>query len=74
MLLVYILFEASKEYVNSSVISAVSPASMVRRRLIIASKILSHSIRTVLKISSLVFQHLGLAELIKRCKPAAAKM
>lgn len=73
MLLGHFLFETFKEDVGTPVVSAGCYATTVRRRLIdLAGKIVSHSEKILLKISSAAFDHLGLADLFERCKTAPA--
>lgn len=73
MLLGHFLLETFKEDVGTTVVPTGAYATTVRRRLIdIAGKIVSHSGKIVLKISSACFESLRLPELIKRCRQAPA--
>jgi hypothetical protein len=68
MLLGHFLMETFKEDVGAPIISVNAYANTVRRRLIdIAGKIVSHSGKIILKISSACFESLRIPELLKRC-------
>ena len=63
--------ETFKEDVGISVVPVGAYANTVRRRLIdIAGKIVFHSGKIILKISSACFESLRLGELFERCKQA----
>jgi hypothetical protein len=71
MLLGHFLIESFKEDVGAPLVPIGAYATTVRRRLIdIAGKIVSHSGKIVLKISSACFESLGVPELFQRCKTA----
>jgi len=71
MLLGHFLLETFKEDVGAPVVSVSAYASTIRRRLIdMAGKIVSHSGKTVLKVSIACFESLGLSALFKRCNHA----
>jgi hypothetical protein len=73
MLLGHFLIETFKQDVGASVVATGAYANTVRRRLIdIAGKIVSHSGRIVLKVSSICFESLHLSALFERCKYAPA--
>jgi hypothetical protein len=73
MLLGHFLLECFKEDVGSSVVPLGAYATTVRRRLIdIAGKIVSHSKKIILKVSSACFEDLCLSYLFERCKFAPA--
>lgn len=68
MLLGHFLMETFKEDVGAPIISVNAYANTVRRCLIdIAGKIVSHSGKVILKISSACFESLRIPELLKRC-------
>jgi len=67
----HFLMESFKEDVGAPVVPIGAYATTVRRRLIdIAGKIVSHSGKIVLKISSACFENLGLPDLFERCRQA----
>jgi hypothetical protein len=73
MLLGHFLIETFKEDVGNSVVPIGAYATTVRRRLIdIAGKIVSHSEKTILKVSQACFESLRLPELFRRCRHAPA--
>jgi len=75
MLLGHFLLECFKEDVGSPVVPLGAYATTVRRRLIdIAGKIVSHSKKIILKVSSACFEGLCLSDLFERCKYAPAIM
>jgi hypothetical protein len=71
MLLGHFLLESFKQDVASPVVSINAYANTVRRRLIdIARKIVSHSGKMILKVSTTCFENLQLPKLFERCKCA----
>lgn len=71
MLLGHFLMESFKEDVGTPVVPAGAYASTVRRGLIdIAGKIVSHSGKVVLKVTTACFESLGLSDLFDRCHRA----
>ena len=69
MLVSYFLFETFKEDVAGPVVSVTAYAETVRRQLIdVAGKIVSHSGRVVLKVTSAIFERLELSSLFDRCQ------
>lgn len=71
MLLGHFLLESFKQDVASPVVSINAYANTVRRRLIdIAGKIVSHSGKMILKVSTTCFENLQLPKLFERCKCA----
>ena len=71
MLLGHFLMETFKEDVGVPVVPAGAYANTVRRRLIdIAGKIVSHSGKTILKVTAACFNGLRLPELFNRCSRA----
>ena len=71
MLLGHFLMESFKEDVGTPVLSVGAYATTVRRKLIdIAGKIVSHSEKIILKVSTACFENLRLPELFKHCQYA----
>jgi hypothetical protein len=71
MLLGHFLMESFKEDVSTPVLSVGAYATTVRRKLIdIAGKVVSHSEKIILKVSTVCFESLRLPELFKRCQYA----
>jgi hypothetical protein len=71
MLLGHFLMESFKEDVGTPVLPVGAYATTVRRKLIdIAGKIVSHSEKIILKVSTACFENLRLPELFKRCQYA----
>lgn len=75
MLLGHFPLECFKEDIGGSVVALGAYVTTVRRRLIdIAGKIVSHSKKIILKVSSACFEGLCLSDLFERCKYAPAIM
>ena len=73
MLLGHFLMESFKEDVCAPVLPVGAYANTVRRKLIdIAGKIVIHSKKVILKVTTVCFENLHLLELFKRCKYAPA--
>lgn len=71
MLLGHFLLESFKEDVGAPVVAVGAYATTVRRRLIdIAGKIVSHSGKVVLKITTSCFESLCVPQLFERCRQA----
>jgi len=71
MLLGHFLLETFKEDVAAPILPIGAYASTIRRRLIdIAGRIVSHSRKLVLKVSTACFEGLHLQKLFERCKTA----